>query len=387
MWLLTRAVVMVHVLRESRGGERRLLEDIDFFHDVARHVLEHGALPATEMWQYPPGAIVVILVPLLAGAAYAHVFMAAMLACDALVTWMLLRLAREQRCWWGVWAWVVAMPFMRKVPPLRFDLVSTALAVAALVHLSRRPAWLGAVAGLGALVKAWPIVLVLTQPTLRRAAVAAAAASVVVLAGYGAATALLGSQADALRNQGERGLQEEAVAATPWHVQARLEGRRAPQHYAFGTLQIDDPQARELARDLRWATLAAALLAAAWWLARAWLLQRSPQRHAHLDTRAASVDFVAIALLWQIVVSKVLSPQFLLWMLALAGIALAFRETRMRRPLVLVVLASMLTFGILRWPELLIARNVLLVVAALDGSVILARMLRPGAAPARAQSA
>ncbi len=383
-WLATRGLIVALIFLVARGDIGHM-QDVGYYHEVARHLLDTRTMPATEMWQYPPGATVVLLIPQLAGdAAYGVAFVAFMVACDALVTWLLARAGRAHGSLLGLWAWLLLMPAMREYPLLRFDLVPTLCAVAALVFVVRRPALFGALAGLGALIKAWPIVVLGAEWRPRRLLLAGIVAGAVLLGGVTAAEQVFGPQDRALDNQAGRGLQNEAVAASPWHLVGAINGDGAPLHYGSGATEIDDPRAERVADTLRWVTAAAGIVLAAWWVLRSVLLRRdagsattaATSRRRWLASNAAGSDLVTVGVLLAIVTSRVLSPQFMVWLLAVAAISLSFPNTRLRRPFVFISLATICTAGVLKFPEVLVARNVLLVVASVDALVQLWTGLR-----------
>ena len=74
----------------------------------------------------------------------------------------------------------LAMPMLRALPVLRFDLVPTVIAIGALAIIHRRPTWFGALAGLGAMVKAWPIALLFGEWDKRRLLLACACAAATI---------------------------------------------------------------------------------------------------------------------------------------------------------------------------------------------------------------
>lgn len=375
-WLATRGLIVALIFLVSRGDVSHM-QDVGYYHEVARHLLDTRTMPATEMWQYPPGATVVLLIPQLAGdAGYGIAFVAFMVACDATITWLLARAARSNGSLLGLWGWLLLMPAMREYPLLRFDMVPTLCAVAALLFAVRRPALFGALAGLGALIKAWPIVVLGAEWRLRRLAIAAIVAGAVLFGGIAVAEQVFGPQDRALDNQAGRGLQNEAVAASPWHFVGSVNGDGAPLHYGSGATEINDRRAERVADALRWATAAVGVLLAAWWALRALLLRRDPDRRSWLASNAAGADLVTVGVLLAIVTSRVLSPQFMVWLLAVAAISMTFPNTRLRRPFVLIALATICTAGVLRYPEVLVARNLLLAIASIDALVLLWTGLR-----------
>ena len=379
-WLVTRAAMLAIVWHVS-GFDLPRMQDVAYYHDVARHLLDERSMPATDMWQYPPGAAFLLLVPQLAGdAAYGVAFVTLMLACDATITALLARAALAGGSVLGVWAWLALVPALREFSFLRFDLVPTTFAVVALLAVSGRMVVFGTLAGIGAAIKAWPIAVLAAQWRPRRLLVAGLASVVAILACVGAAAVVFGDQGGVLDNQSERGLQVESVAAVPWHVAGGISDEGAPIVLRSGSLEIDDPLARQVADALRWATLAAALLVAGWWSARLLLLSREPHRRDWLATDAAGVDLVVVAVLLALVTSRVLSPQFLLWLLGVGAVALTHVDTRLRRPLALVAVAAVATAGVDRSNELLALRNALLVLATVDAGWQLLHGLRLGPA-------
>lgn len=73
----------------------------------------------------------------------------------------------------GAWVWAIGVPLLGPTVYARYDLMVTALAVAALFAGARHPRVMGTLAGFGALVKVWPVLL-LVGAVKRRAWAAAA---------------------------------------------------------------------------------------------------------------------------------------------------------------------------------------------------------------------
>ena len=385
-WLLTRGVIVALVFLIADGDIGRL-QDVNYYIESARHVLDTGSMPNTVLWQYPPGALLAILPPAAAGwgMGYAAVFVALMVACDAVICVLLAAAARAGGSLLGLWAWLLVFPFLREFSVLRFDLLPAMLAAGGLVLLARRPMWMGALLGLGALVKAWPAVLLAAEFRGRPLVRAAGAALVVFVVGVALAAALLGDQSGVVDNQQGRGLQEESIAATWWQARAVVQGEDPPRVYAYGSVQINDPRAADVDHALRWVTLAAMLLLGVWWLRR--VLQ---QRRAGLEGGASvsvGLDFVFVGVLAALVTSRVLSPQFMVWALVVGAVAVSRVETRMRRPFLLVCAATIPVAGILDHPLLLVVRNVLLVAATLDALQLLVRTPAPRPLPLDAETA
>ena len=130
------------------------------------------------------------------------------------------------------------MPMLRALPVLRFDLVPAVLAIGALVVIHRRPAWFGALAGLGAMIKAWPIALLFGESDRKAAAGA-------VPAGRDRArlrdlrNRLHGDQLNFLEEQNGRGLQVEAVASLPWHLNQYVTGEEPHTALRYRAWEIE----------------------------------------------------------------------------------------------------------------------------------------------------
>ena len=102
-----------------------------------------------------------------------------------------------------------------------------------------------------------------------------------------------------------------------------------------------------------------------------------------------SRDFVFTVVLWLVVTSRVLSPQYMIWMLGLAAVVLTAGATRLKRPAWLVIGAAILTtsaygslgayasfYNIYGSPLIMIVRNAALLFAAIDASISMYRLVR-----------
>ncbi len=223
------------------------------------------------------------------------------------------------------------------------------------------------------MVKAWPIFVLFGEWDGRRLLRSAVAALTVVAAILLASEALFGGSFGFLGNQGGRGLQVEAVAASPWELRQVITGKGAPVQERSGTLEIASHLADAVGKALD--ALAIVVLAAvsAWW----WLRERAIRRgRRDLADLALSRDLVFTAILLLIVVSRVLSPQYLIWMVGLCAVVLSSSRTRVARPAWVVVGAIVLTAGLYQSPANFLIRNLALAAAAIDASIALILPLR-----------
>jgi hypothetical protein len=125
---------------------------------------------------------------------------------------------------------------------------------------------------------------------------------------------------------------------------------------------------------LEWLSIAALAAAALWWWFRARAIHDG---RTDLADASVSRDFVFAIVLLLVVTSRVLSPQYMLWLVGLAAVVLTAGTTRMARPAWIVLGASILTTGLLRSAEHTLLRNLGLIVASIDACVTLILLLRP----------
>lgn len=386
VWVLTRFLIVSHVgfWNDSTGLQP---EDVSIFGVWSEELGVHHVLPNEEAWQYPPGAAFLMLVPRVGGGDFLDSFVVTMLVFDLIGLVLLAVLSRREGSDAGVWVWLLAMPMLRALPVLRFDLVPTVIVIAALVVIHRRPAWFGALAGLGAMVKAWPIALLFGEwdrRRLLRACLAAGAA--VALVFVASAIAFDGNQLGFLGEQNGRGLQVESVASLPWHLNQYVTGEEPPTALRFRAWEITSHSADVVADMLKWAALAALVAAGAWWVARARAIRRGRE---DLTAAVVSRDFVFTVVLLLVVTSRVLSPQYMIWMLGLAAVVLSAGGSRLKRPAWIVIGAALVTtsaygpmgaygttFNIYGPAFVMLVRNLALLVAAVDACVAMVRLVR-----------
>jgi len=248
---------------------------------------------------------------------------------------------------------------------LRFDLVPTVIAIAALLVIHRRPQWFGALAGLGAAVKLWPLLVLFGEWDRRRLLRSVVAAVAVVAVAFAGSAIAFGNPAGFLSHGGDRGLQEEAVATIPWQLEQIASGEPYPREIRFGAWEIASPAA------------------AAWWWRRARMIREGCER---LADAAVSRDFVFTVVLLVVATSRVLSTQYMVWLLGLAAVVLSAGTTRLARPAWIVVGATALSTATFKSPELTLIRDLALLGATVDAAIAMAGMLRqaqPETAPSR----
>jgi hypothetical protein len=331
-WLATRALMLWLLAHDDlvllgRGGVSR---EVGHLYFRWYGVLSHGTFPAGDrLWQYPPGAGPVLLAPgLLPALTYFTAFVVLTLATDAVITWALARAGgRPGRSLRGAALWILALPLLLHVPLARYDVQVTAFAVISLLTLSRSTRACGAFAAVGALVKVWPALILIGTPRGRTtreiwtSAAVTAAALLVVLA------AVFSSPFDFLRQQGGRGVQIESLGGTVLGF-ARRAGWPGRVRYQYGAMEFVGPYVSEVA------AASLALTVAAFGLLLLW---RVRARHW---TAATPYDAALAAVLLFTVTSRVISPQYMVWLLGLSAVCLTSRHTTQRPVAALIVVAT-----------------------------------------------
>jgi len=362
-WGVTRAVLLLCVFGVYVFPGPDVTSDVSVIYRGWYEVLRQGTFPLDDVtWQYPPAAALAILSPaLLPFLSYAHAFFVlaflADLAVLALLLWRSGRAGRSRR---GAGVWVAGVPLLGPTVYARYDVMVTAVAVAALVAGARHPRLMGALTAFGALLKVWPALLL--AGAVRRRAWGAAA---LTAAGLAAVFALSMPGAFAfLTFQRERGTEVESLGALVFHV-ARHFGWSGQVLLNYGSLEFLGPYVPEVS------AAALALTAGAF----GWLLLWRLRARRFAPHSLADAAFTAVLLFT--VTSRVLSPQYLVWLIGTAAVCLTHRASRMTPPAVLVLAASFLT--VLEFPvgfghvvasdwygtTLLLLRNGLLVAATL----------------------
>jgi hypothetical protein len=346
-------------------------------------VVTQGAFPVQDtLWQYPPGAGPVLLSPaLLPTLTYFEAFVSLTLAADALILLALTRAGRHPgRSLRGAAYWTAGLPLLLHVPLARYDVQVTAFAVISLLTLSRSPRACGAFAALGALVKVWPALVLLGMPKGRATRSVWTSAVVTATAALALLAAVFSNPFAFLRQQGGRGVQIESFGGTALSLATRA-GWEGRVRYQYGAMEFVGPYVSSVA------ALSLALTAVAFGLLLLWRVR------ARRWTEATPFDAALTAVLLFTVTSRVISPQYLVWLLGLAAVCLTSRHTS-QRPVAWLLLAAAAVSG-LDYPVLyaevvhctwtgvavMVVRNGLLAAAAIVSFVRLWRSAGPGAVP------
>ncbi|WP_320778556.1 glycosyltransferase family 87 protein [Streptomyces sp. CRN 30] len=386
-WSATRLMLLLWVLKVYVFPGPDVTSDVSVIYQGWYDVLRGGTFPQDDVtWQYPPAAALAILSPgLLPFFDYATAFFLLVCVADLAVLCLLVRAGtRPGGTTRGAWVWVAGVPLLGPTVYARYDLMVTAVAVAALVAAARHPRVAGMLAALGAMLKVWPVLVLLG--IRRRSAWAAGAVTAVVLAAT-FALSMPGAFAF-LTFQRDRGTEVESLGALVFHV-ARGFGWDGQVLLNYGSVEFLGP----------WVDVVSTAALTLTGMAFGWLLLwrlRASRFEAHT---AADAAFVAVLMFT--VTSRVISPQYLVWLVGLGALCQCFRAGRMRVPVALVLAASLVT--VLEFPlyfadvvastplgvTLMFLRNGLLVAATVTAARVLWQdtVVRPATVPVPPQTA
>ncbi len=313
-------------------GGTLVINDVTLYAQWAQ-LLTTGQFPVgDEMWQYPP-----LVGPMLAlgslippNPTWGLVIL--MLAADTATFVVLMRNVARGGAIEGAWAWVASAMLIGPVWLTRFDVVPALFAVLALLAINR-PARSAVFMAIGAMLKIWPGLLLLSVPRRRFGTAVAVflATSLGILL-----TLMLTMQGAAsfASEQRARGLQIESLPAWLFLIGHHV-GVDRDFIYRFGAMEVQAPGTTTVAAVITVIT-AAGLALLAW--------ARLTGRLDH----ARPADIALVVVLFSMVTSRVLSPQYLVWVAAVASVCLLDQRTRMRP--VIVTLMPVAALGQILYP-------------------------------------
>ncbi|MFJ9904811.1 glycosyltransferase 87 family protein [Streptomyces sp. NPDC101152] len=362
-WGLTRLLLLLFVFKVWTFPGPDVTSDVSVIYQGWYEVLRTGTFPRGDVtWQYPPAAALAILSPaLLPFLQYASAFFVLAFLADAvvlaLVVYAGLRPGKSLR---GAWVWVAGVPLLGPTVYARYDVMVTAVAVAALLAGARRPRVMGVLVGFAALLKVWPALLLVGAR--KRGAWTWAAGCVAMVGGLFAVS--MPGAFSFLTAQRGRGTEVESLGSLVFHV-ARHFGWGGRVLFNYGSIEFVGPWVD--------AVSSAALFLTG--VAFGWLLLWRLMATRFLPATLADAAFTGVLMFT--VTSRVISPQYLVWLIGLAAVCLCFRGSRMVLPTALVLTAALLT--VLEFPlwfqhvvasdrlgvTLLLLRNGLLLLAAI----------------------
>ncbi|WP_066375668.1 glycosyltransferase family 87 protein [Herbidospora mongoliensis] len=366
VWLLTRVLIFLAAMQIIPVGFPMSFEnDIRLYSDWS-DILLTGQFPDNdEKWQYPPFAAVPMLLPhLLPFLDYLVSFFVIAILCDLGILLLIWRFCRRTGGGLGaVWAWVFGPILLGPLLIARYDLMVAIFAMAALTA-SVDPAVRGAFIGIGFSIKVWPIALLAGMRRWRDLFTGGLSALAATVVACGATALVMPNALDFLTAQQERGLQVESMAATPFVLLRALGLWDGFSTYQHGAMELAGTGVETATRLAVLATPIAAGLLLVWWL------------RAH-PTEATFYDAALTTVLFLVLTSRVLSPQYMIWLIGLAAVVFSVPGSS-QKPVAWLLLAATLLTGITYpWVEehyswkgelpgtlVLAARNAVLLIAA-----------------------
>jgi len=343
-WVVTRLALLTVLFTL----ESRVVGDITYFGRSLADLPDVGL--GRTLREYPLLAVGVLAVPWwvarLTGLVYGLVFVLAALLVDGAFTAALARQRGPGRV--SLVVWLAGVPAMGALAYARFDLVPGVLVAAVVLLHARHPRVAALCLALAVGVKLWPVLLVpllVARVRDRRGVLGVIVGTGVVLV---AATTLLAGAArvwSPLAYQSDRGLQVESVVATPVMLARSVHGATWTVGYASSkAYEISGPGVHAL---LLVSTVLSAGSAVV--LLVAWV--RAFRLPAGALTSDAFVWLVLFSVLAFTCTSKVLSPQYLLWLLpvAAAGLTVVSDRAVLGRWCAVLVVAMVLSQAVFPW--------------------------------------
>lgn len=316
-----------------------VLSDVRFYREWAFDALQGEPRGIVSDWVYPIGALAPMLLAALGGwGGYMFAWFLLFAGLNAAAFALLTARQTPRRTAAAYW-WLAATALLGPVAVGRIDGLTVPLVIIALLLLERRPVAASALLAAATWIKVWPaaVILALLVAWRRRLTLLATGAAVSAL--IAAAVTAAGGLRHLLSfigAQGDRGMQLEAPFTTPGLWQAIL--GRSDAHI-FEDVVINTREVRgalgEPVAALMSPLLAAAAVAVA--LLLIWALRRGvPERELIAAGALALVSAF-------IVFNKVGSPQFMLWLVAVTAVGLAWEGRTWRFPAWLMLGVAALT--------------------------------------------
>lgn len=303
-WAVTRALVLAIGLSIiAYPGGQYAFGDVTVYDWWAGNMTA-GHMPINDpMWQYPPLAAPLFFFAYQLGAPYTGFLILATTA--DFVIWALLAHHSRARMNYGLWIWTCAPILIGPIFLGRFDVFPTLVVVAGLLVVNNSRA-LGMLAAIGLFLKIWPILLLtgVKRNLLKSALINFFLMSAIT----GVISTLLWRDAwGFLVSQRDRGLQIESVAALPY-VLLNATDRNFEMALQYGAIEFVDAPGAKIAKLLVTLIGIAFIGILAYW--------RLTQR---LDDAPGAEVLLTVVLL-AITTSRVLSPQYLIWVVGILAV-------------------------------------------------------------------
>jgi hypothetical protein len=347
-WAATRAWVLLSGFSIIfYPGSEFLFSDVRLYDWWAGNIADSHFPINDPMWQYPPLAAVVFLAGyLIAGNTVGFVFLATIT--DLAIFCLLIQRGREQDNSKPALIWMIAPLVMGPIILGRFDVFVTLAAVVALLYVGQTRRF-GIALAIGALLKVWPLLLLLAAPkgtALKAIAwftATFAAGSLLLSVWWNDSFSFIGGQSS-------RGLQIESVGALPYQIWNAGPGT-VTSAFQYGAIEVvaTGTQFISLVITLIGVVLLGALF---YWRIFGKLNQANP------------ADIALLAILISIVTSRVLSPQYMVWVFGLLAVSALHPQAHFRKILILIFVSAGLGQIIYPWMYISLQQGGVLAVSA-----------------------
>lgn len=323
-WLAIRAWVLLSGFSVIFYPESEyLFSDVRLYDWWAANIADSRFPINDSMWQYPPLAAVVFLAGyLIAGNTVGFVFLA--ILADLAIFLLLIQRGRATDNSTPAFIWMIAPLVMGPIILGRFDVFVTLAAVAALLSIGQARKF-GIAIAIGALLKVWPLLLLLATP--RKSFLAAiswfgatfVAGSLVLSFWWNESFSFLGEQRS-------RGLQIESVGALPYQLW-NAGPSSVTSEFRFGAIEV-------VAAGTAVVSLVITLIGLVLFgILFFWKVS------GRLEA-AQPADVALLAVLVSIVTSRVLSPQYMVWVFGLLAVCAFSPQRNFKKMLILICISA-----------------------------------------------
>ena len=310
-WGITR-VIAIYAAVQTAHPVSGWLADVALYNWWAENI-SNGQFPLNDpMWQYPPLAAIVFCFAHSLGPGSVGFVTFAVLADLGIMT-LLLRHAKKLGSYnpFAPWIWVAAPIFIGPIMFGRLDIFPTLAMVAALVLFSS-PRAFGALVAVGALLKVWPVLGLIATP--RKSASKIFTSFVVTFVGGSAVMlAWWPGSLSFITGQRSRGLQIESVGALPYMIWNAGSGN-VKVELLYGAVEV-------VASGTKVVCALVTLIGVGLLGMLIWRRYRGALEHVEAS------DLTLLAVLISMCTSRVLSPQYIVWVVALLAVC-AFKPQR-----------------------------------------------------------
>ena len=319
----------------------RVLGDLPLYRVWAEQAMVNNIWQGIQVeWIYPIGAIVPVVLADLAGPLlYQLLWFLMTAALNAAAVGILTNWGRNRAGFTAAWFWLAFSLVLSPVGLLRLEGLSAPLVIMGLVLVARRPVLASALLTIATWIKVWPAAVLLAVVAVSRRRVSVILTGAVISAGIAIAVWAAGGLTfltGFVTEQSDRALQLEAPVTTPWVWLAALghHGSTVYQNYVIATREVVGPGT----------TFAAAAMTPLMFLVVGgiFVLLLLALRRSRDNIQLLLMGALALVSTF-VVLNKVGSPQYMLWIAPVVAVGLAHDWVRWRVAAYLMLVIGGLT--------------------------------------------